>query len=243
MKPPLMNILAAMTLATMPASAVVYSGSLTSDLGLTGTGAWETGASISWNIENIGVTTLNNEEVVLWNYSYTLDVTAKDISHTIIEVSDVFTELNILGGVQSVTALEGFELNNYTSVDQGGSNPGMPGSIHGIKVDVASDTTSLTWSFNSNIGPVWGDFYAKDGKDTQGTVEVYLYNTGFAADDPTTPVDPNAEGYVDVLDHIVVPDSAATTPPDEEGPGIIPEPTTAMLGALGLLLILRRRKN
>ena len=232
-----------MTLATMPASAVVYSGSLTSDLGLTGTGAWQEGASISWNIENIGVTILNNEEVVLWNYSYTLDVASKDISHTIIVVSDVFTELNILGGIQSVTALEGFELNNCTSTAQGGSNPGMPGSIHGIKVDLAGDTTSLTWSFNSNIGPVWGDFYAKSGKDPQSKEEVYLHNTGFAADDPTTPVDPNAAGYVDVFDHIVVPDSASTLPGEEEGPGIIPEPTTSMLGAIGLLLILRRRKN
>lgn len=242
MKPPLMNIMAAITLATMPAYAVIYSGSLTSENGLTGTGFWANNAEITWLVKDVGVTTLNNEQVMLWNYSYTLTVEGKDISHTIIEVSDNFSDINILGGVSTdpTVHLDSFSLDNYSSTAQGGSNPGMPDSIRGIKVDVSGDTKILTWSFNSNIAPVWGDFYAKDGKTDQK--DVYLHNTGLTSNDtdPTTPVDPFAIGYIEVTDHIVVPDSVALL--EEEGPSI-PEPGTAILGALGLLLILRRRKN
>lgn len=247
MKPPIMNILAAISLAAMPAHAVIYSGSLTSGAGLTGTGFWANNAEISWLVENVGETILNDETVMLWNYSYTLTVEGKDISHTIIEVSDAFTDLNILGGVSTnpESHLDSFALGNYTLTDQGASNPGMPDPIRGIKVDVSGDTKTLTWSFNSNIAPVWGDFYAKDGKEDSGTVEVYVYNTGFTPGDvdPTTPVDPLAEGWVPVTDHILVPDSVSTPPDDPGPPVIIPEPGTAVLGAIGLMLIFRRRKN
>ena len=134
MKPPLMNILAAITLAATPAYAFVYSGSLTSENGLTGTGLWANNAEITWLVQDIGVTTLNDENVILWNYSYSLTVEGKDISHTIIEVSDAFTGLNILGGVSTDPGshMDSFALDTYSQTAQGNSNPGMPEPMRGI---------------------------------------------------------------------------------------------------------------
>lgn len=225
MKPPIINILAALSLATMPAHAVVYSGSLSSGAGLTGSEAWAEGSSLSW--------TVSDEEQGCdgWNYSYELTVMGKDISHAIIEVSDVFTQESILatGGGGAYT------LDNYGPNRQGTSNPGMPSDMRGIKIDVTGDTKSLSWSFCSDIAPVWGDFYAKDGKD--GGDNVYVYNTGFSEEDP---LDPVSNGSLN--NHIIVPDSVSDEP-DDPGPNPLPEPGTAMLGAIGLLLIFRRRKN
>ena len=230
MKLPIMNILAALSLATMPAHAVIYSGSLTSGAGLTGNGAWANDSSLSW--------TVSDEEQGCdgWNYSYNLTVAGKDISHAIIEVSDIFDQSNILGtGGGGI-----YTLDNYSPDDQGASNPGMPSALRGIKIDVIGDTKSLSWSFCSDIAPVWGDFYAKDGKEESGTVEVYIYNTGFSDDDPLEPV---SDGSLN--NHIIVPDSLPDPPPDDPGepPVIIPEPGIAMLGTIGLMLILRRRKQ
>ena len=219
--------MAALSLATAPAYAAVYSGSLSSGAGLTGFEAWEAGASLSWTVSD------EVQDCAGWNYSYELTVVGKDISHAIIEVSDIFDQDNILatGGGGTYT------LDDYGPGLQGSSNPGMPSNMRGIKIDVVGDTKSLSWSFCSDIAPVWGDFYAKDGKD--GGDNVYVYNTGFNDVDPTSPVDPNIEGYVEVLNHIIVPDSI----PDDPGPNVLPEPGTAILGAIGLMLIFRRRKN
>jgi hypothetical protein len=227
-----MNIVAAITLATAPAYAVVYSGSLTSGNGLTGTGPWAEDASISWNVSNED---LGYEG---WNYSYTLTVTGKDISHAMIEVSSVFENSNILEGYIGITPDGTYELNDYGPSNP--SNPGIPDTMRGIKIDVIGDTKTLSWSFDSDITPVWGDFYAKDGK--QGGADVYIYNDGFTENDydPTTPVDPDNQDYVPISDHIIVPDSTST---HEGPPGNLPEPGTSMLGALGILLLFKRQKK
>lgn len=225
MTPPIMNILAASMLATATASAAVYTGTLTSGSGLTGFEDWQTGASLSWTVSD------QVDGCDGWNYSYVFSVPHKDISHAIIEVSDVFADINILDSTGGI-----FTLDNFSATTQGASNPGMPEPMRGIKIDVIGDTTTLEWSFCSDINPVWGDFYSKDGKT--GGEEVYLFNSGFTAADPTTPVDPNDPEYIIVTDHIIVPDSVGG---DDEGPGPLPEPSTSMLSALGLILLLRRR--
>lgn len=215
-----MTIVAAAMLAAPNASALIYSGSLSSGAGLTGFEDWSEGSTLSWTVSN------EEENCDGWMYSYSLTVLGKDISHAIVEVSDIFEDSNILDASGGA-----FSLDDYSADTQGASNPGMLGSMRGIKVDVQGDTKSFQWSFCSNITPVWGDFYAKSGKT--GGNEVYLYNTGFAALDPQVPV---ANGSVN--NHIIVPDSLPT---GNEGPGGIPEPSTSMLGALGLLMILRKR--
>lgn len=243
-KPPIVNILATIMIATIPAQASVYYGLLsTEDEALKANGSWvgnaEDGYStIEWTV---------SDEVLGcegWNYSYTLTVIGKDISHVTTEVSPLFDSGNILGGEVTSNFSGGFTLGDYGPTQPGNSNPGIPGDIRGIKFDLATgvDTKILTWSFCSDRVPVWGDIYAKDGTNDQGTTDVYLYNAGFTSNDvdPTTPVDPNDDLFVLVNNHIIVPDSVGVT--TTEGPGI-PEPNTFMLGALGFFLILRRRNK
>jgi hypothetical protein len=82
-------------------------------------------------------------------------------------------------------------------------------------------------SLISDRDPVWGDFYAKGGKDGKGPdkVDLVLYNTGFTAADPLLAPDAN------VTDHILVPDTT-------------PEPATmAMLTLGGVMVLIRKRKR
>lgn len=215
-------------------AVIIYSGTLSSsgvgvDGTLTGTKAWETGSLFTW--------TVTEEPGTGWNYSYTLIVEDKELSHITTEVSDTFLAANILGGV--IVGDGNYELK---SIDESNSqygpstsNPGIPGSMSGIKMDINVNVTEFTWSFSSDRVPEWGDMYAKDGK-TDGE-EVYLYNDGFnnlglnGVD--TDPINPAGNGSVE--NHILVPDTDDIITP--------PEPSTSMLGALGLIMMLRRRNR
>jgi len=172
-----------------------------------------------------------------------------NIVHVITEVSPVFTTNNILNGVDVTPGcLDLYRVKDFSpdsSVLSSIFNAGMPGDMRGLQVVATSfpGTTTLNWTFDSDKSPVWGDFYARGAEidinpcDPCGGVSIdhaYLYNSGFLADDPTEPA---ANGSLDF--HLLVPDSAGS----QEGPGVIPEPATSMLEAIGLLLILRRRKN
>ncbi|MHB1191090.1 MAG: PEP-CTERM sorting domain-containing protein, partial [Armatimonadota bacterium] len=88
--------------------------------------------------------------------------------------------------------------------------------------------TVLALNFRSDRAPVWGDFYAKDGK-TDGVYNT-LYNSGFADDDPIAPA---TNGSLD--GHLLRPDT--TSDP-------VPEPGT-LVGFItlgGSLLAMRRRR-
>lgn len=245
MKPPIIKTLTALALSMATTHAVIYSGSLNSSgLGadgiLTGTEEWATNALFSWSV--------SDEQAGCdgWYYTYTLKVEEKDISHVATEVSSTFKLEHLIGDIvdpggiltEGALALYGPDLNDN-------SDPGIPDDMYGIKVDTQGDTKEITWSLCSSRVPVWGDMYAKDGKiGGSDSEDVYLYNVGFTAGD-TDPNDPGNEahnvrdGSVDF--HILVPDSI-TVPPDDPGPNA-PEPSTGMLGAIGLMLILRRRNK
>jgi hypothetical protein len=231
MKPPIIKTLTALALSMATTHAVIYSGSLNSSgLGadgiLTGTEEWATNALFSWSV--------SDEQAGCdgWYYTYTLKVEEKDISHVATEVSSTFKLEHLIGDIvdpggiltEGALALYGPDLNDN-------SDPGIPDDMYGIKVDTQGDTKEITWSLCSSRVPVWGDMYAKDGKDGDS---VYLYNAGFK--DPDTDPDPEfiSASNGSVLDHILVPDT------DDD---LIPEPSTSMLGALGLMLILRRRNK
>lgn len=202
-----------------------FSGSLTGDGGgITATDGWDDAATtFSWEVTD------NSDGT--WTYNYVFDIPRKDISHLIIEVSDSFTLENYLSGPTP-------DLQTYSSTTQGSSNPGMPDLLYGLKFEAPDETGTFEIEFVSDRAPVWGDFYSKDGKDQQGTIDVFAFNTGFG-DPDSDPNDPPANGSVGF--HILVPDTF--TEPPNGGP-VIPAPAAALLSTLGagFVNILRRRR-
>jgi len=135
------------------------------------TGEWANGGfSISWKI--------TKEAAGYFRYEYTIPVAgtiAPDMSHVILEVSEPFvwgdsTTYDAWG----LSKTPDGQATTYSGNDP--SNPFMPGQMYGLKWNT-DGWSSGTISFNSWRAPVWGDFYAIDGKP-KGQ-EVYAYNVGF----------------------------------------------------------------
>jgi len=144
-------------------SWATYTGSLEGADTLFGTGSWSTG-TLDWNVSVDGSD--------IWTYDYTFTVESKDISHLIFEVSTTFDDSNIYAGTT-----EGYELAEYSGSSK--SNPGLPGSVYGLKWDLDVDTTSASVTIVSDRAPMWGDFYAKGGVERIKGVKtrLFAYNT------------------------------------------------------------------
>lgn len=204
-------------------AAPIYSGNLTYPTGLAATFQWaNTATRFSWDIEAAGSN---------WKYTYRLQVPEKGISHFIIEVSDDFTQDDIV----SYSGTDAPILDYYDANSQGNANFGMPGAFtKGLKFQQSGWGIDQTVTLITPRAPKWADLYAIDGK--KPGEEVYLYNTGFNTADPG---DPPSHGSIQF--HILAPDTAKIPP--QGGPDPIPEPgTLALLGA-GLAGILRRRRR
>jgi hypothetical protein len=187
---------------------------------ITGTDGWSSGVSFSWT-----VTHLANGN---WFYEYWFEAEMKELSHVNIEVSDDFTEGDIIEADPSFSSLQ-----THTTAN---GNPGIPDPLYGIKWETNPATTMFHFNLETPRAPVWGDFYAKDGGGT-GPGAVIAYNTGFTASDtdPDPTLFPASEGSVG--NHILVPDTTTT---------VIPEPRSivaiAAIGLLSLAGFIRRRK-
>ncbi len=192
------------------AMGATYSGDLSSALG-------EIGGMNGWI--NPGPTTISWEVTDMtthFHYKYVLTVpeSESNISHFLIEVSELFSYDDFWN---ETGPFVGTEIGDW---NQDNGNPSIPEEVHGLKFDNMWGATTVI-EFDSLRMPVWGDFYAKGG----GTPVDEAWNQGIDLPDPP---DPPSDGSID--NHILVPDT------------VVPEPSSLVLLALsGLLLTVRRR--
>lgn len=197
---------------TGAAHAEPYLGSVSADSGgLGATNPWDDGfffnATLGWNVY---------ESAGKWFYDYALAVPRKEISYYIIEVGESFTAANILAGTSS-----GWQLGTWAA---DASNPGMSEDIYGLKF-TGNGFVDLT-RIVSDLAPMWGDFYARDGVYRGNAVYAETDNFGI---DTTASLDSRPAGYI-------------MTP----GGNQVPEPGSLALLSLGLLgagFTLKRRQK
>lgn len=185
----------------------------TSGGGMTATGAWgeiAPEAKLSW-----AVTALTTKPG-FWMYEYTFQVPEKELSHFILETSSTFTVANL----SSVTG--GWELGTWGT--EGNSNPGMPEELYGLKFPGSNLLDGFL--VVTDRAPMWGSFYAKDGRD--GTDDVFAYNASFGEHSSASISGPAPYGL------ILVPDTKSTA---------IPEPGSALLLGIGFLAMAGMRKR
>lgn len=178
------------------------------------------GVTLSWVISY-------DDSTSLWTYQYTFDRpnnrAVPGLSHIIIELTppELQSDALIITGVTS-NASE-FEVRTFAIEDPGKSNPGIPGSIYGVKFDVSGKSDPFVFAFQINRAPVWGDFYAKGGRSSAA------WNSGFTE---LEPLDRLTQGPSD-NGHILRPDGDG--PPSEQ-PNLLhaPEPASMTIWGLGL---------
>ncbi|MGC9318000.1 MAG: hypothetical protein ACP5KN_08195 [Armatimonadota bacterium] len=199
-------------------------------------------ASLTWDV------TQDATNSNVYHYEYTLNVsevaTGGNISHMIIELTDDdyynnFTYPSMdLFNLQRWDGTEWVDWAPTLTVDDhlagSAGNPDLTSDVFGVKFDDSDggewgEWDLLQWRFDAYRLPVWGDFYAKDGKLDQ--VDKTLYNAGLDLPDPT---DPPQDGSID--NHILRPN------------GRTPQlPPSALLGLsmfpLGIAYLRGRRRD
>lgn len=166
------------------ASALSFSGSLTSPSGVDATGYWaDQGFRIEWMIQD--------QPDGSWYYEYWLTDAAGNpwetaaVSHFTLEISPDATATDFWG-------TDGLEF----------------GSFDGLESAMKLDYGATHYSFYSNRAPVWGDFYAKDGV-AGGLGWNEAYNAGFGDPDP---MDMPTDGSIG--NKILRPDTSTTVVPE-----------------------------
>lgn len=148
-------------------------------------------------------------------YKYTVTELGSDVSHAVVEfTAGADTDPNAI--FVSDHSYDGPKTWNATSPP----NFELPTAIFGVKFDGFSGGSPYTFSFHSDRAPVYGDFYVRDGGNA------YAYNYGL--------VDRNSTSL-----------SAFIARPDGGGGGTgneAPEPTSLILGGVGLVVLAVRKQ-
>ena len=143
---------------TVPLSGIYDSGP---DGGITGFGDWsgvgiDTMVSLEWlATENISDGT--------WTYQYIWTAAHKDLSHLNIQVSENFSDSDVINWSVAPANGETYEIG--TNFDGNTWNA--------FKFDDLGDALSYTLTLTTNRMPMDGNFYAKDGDGGA----IYAYNT------------------------------------------------------------------
>ncbi len=189
-----------------------------------------------WDITDKGGSNVLGD---LWEYDYTLTVgNGKDISHVLLGVSSDFKLTDLINASGNWTAPA-----DYTPTSNGNSDPGLPGDIWALKLDSGDPYTGTSWNmiFYSYRAPVWGDFYAKDGKS--GGDWCYAYNWDFGAN-PNPSIGPSSGLETDSNGHqyaqILRPDTGGSHWQDTPE---LPPGALALLSMLPVGLLWRRRRS
>jgi len=237
---PVLAIVCLLALSVSTASAQdplpLWSGTLSYSEGLDALGDWAVATTVlSWD-----VTPLDSG---MWRYAYDLTVPKKDISHFILQTSTNLTSADIYNVTGTFVSTSSWAVGPFDT-ETGSSNPDMPDSIYGIKFDLGGDYMDLAFSFDCWRDPVWGDFYAKDGKSqdlvTDDEVVAQLWNAGFTEPDWDPPFGDYPAGSGSVAYHVLTPDTTSSSgPPDDS-----PEPATWLLLAVtGVATGIARRRR
>ncbi len=173
-----------------------------------------------------------------YTYTYWLTVPEHAVSHLILETSDNLTLDNIRNVSGTFAGDYDWELGDFTT---GPSNENMPSSIHGIKFELGGEYTTLTFSFDCTRDPVWGDFYARDGKGGD-PYPAALWNLGFTNPDtdPDYPAGNLSDMQALVGWHVLTPDSTYSGLPPDDSPEAA---TWVLLAATGIVGVIRRRRK
>jgi hypothetical protein len=195
--------------------------------GATGTKDWANGGfNIAWDISF-------DEDTELWTYIYHVTTDRKEVSHLLLEVTQ--GDGGVLIGDDSSPV---DEIKTFNPGDP--SNPLLPNKLYAAKLDFGS--TDTIYTIVTDRAPVYGVFYAKDGKS--GGIDVVAYANALKESDYKT------DEALTINDFIVRPNGKhgpETDPGGDPDPptNAVPEPMTASLAAVAaasLLLATRRRR-